>query len=131
MPGLCACMSFNSQPPEGGWPLTPLHHPDTEGFQLTAARRRLAYISSGNGKSQKFQLTAARRRLGQRLAGCRPISKFQLTAARRRLEMNGAIETVLFTFQLTAARRRLAPLAEVTDAMCRVSTHSRPKAAGV
>ena len=37
------CVSFNSQPPGGGWPDDALNK-DTKGetFQLTAARRRLA-----------------------------------------------------------------------------------------
>ena len=78
---------------------------------------------------------------------------FQLTAARRRLV--SASEILVFTirfnsqppeggwcslstntsrplrFQLTAARRRLEDLASVTPENIVVSTHSRPKAAGL
>ena len=78
---------------------------------------------------------------------------FQLTAARRRLV--SASEILVFTirfnsqppesgwcslstntsrplrFQLSAARRRLEDLASVTPENIAVSTHSRPKAAGL
>ena len=56
--------------------------------------------------------------------------EFQHTAARRRLE--SCILLVCFTalFQHTAARRRLGGHFQVFSFYIRVSTHSRPKAAG-
>ena len=77
---------FNSQPPEGGWPILNLRVITTREFQLTAARRRLglirvmsviplmcfnsqppeggwAYTAYTLVEPLLFQLTAARRRL--------------------------------------------------------------------
>ena len=55
---------------------------------------------------------------------------FQYTAARRRLEVPGRKPELLSEFQHTAARRRLGHRAFAAVAVWRVSTHSRPKAAG-
>ena len=56
-------ISFNSQPPEGGWAKY-LHYRNVVcTFQLTAARRRLGSISKASPMAARFQLTAARRRL--------------------------------------------------------------------
>ena len=57
-------ISFNSQPPEGGWERKQLGSKLYEWFQLTAARRRLAAGLFGLTYLGLFQLTAARRRLG-------------------------------------------------------------------
>ena len=103
-----AVSSFNTQPPEGGWlRLRPLI-PTTLTFQHTAARRRLGDELNKSQITGLFQHTAARRRLAStsQYAGLK--SGFQHTAARRRLEIN------LSEWVLAA----------------RVSTHSRPKAAG-
>ena len=56
---------------------------------------------------------------------------FQLTAARRRLAISDAEIYGWLKFQLTAARRRLdvAEIQAINREM--VSTHSRPKAAGL
>ena len=54
---------FNSQPPEGGWDDSSSIYIMYGGFQLTAARRRLAIISRTSSSRMLFQLTAARRRL--------------------------------------------------------------------
>ena len=78
-----------------------------------------------------FQLTAARRRLAlppNKPLRCRP---FQLTAARRRLDEGFSEGTYWDVFQLTAARRRLVQFAVVARQKGAISTHSRPKAAGV
>ena len=80
-------LSFNSQPPEGGWRI----------------------ITPTQGSSKWFQLTAARRRLG----------------------FNKLFILFPLLFQLTAARRRLAVTAVMPIFRSFVSTHSRPKAAGV
>ncbi len=55
---------------------------------------------------------------------------FQYTAARRRLEVPGRKPELHSEFQHTAARRRLGHRAFAAVAVWRVSTHSRPKAAG-
>ena len=56
---------------------------------------------------------------------------FQLTAARRRLVTQLAALLNRNQFQLTAARRRLVASDSYKLAAGRVSTHSRPKAAGL
>ena len=56
--------------------------------------------------------------------------RFQHTAARRRLTYPTASTCRQTMFQHTAARRRLAKLQDATRGTEKVSTHSRPKAAG-
>ena len=121
-------------------------------FQLTAARRRLEVSKMRDDVRNEFQLTAARRRLGATEYSTYSISTFQLTAARRRLGVNvlshcsfnsfnsqppeggwtpdGLDPKDLKPFQLTAARRRLGIFPAESGWWSRVSTHSRPKAAG-
>jgi len=55
---------------------------------------------------------------------------FQHTAARRRLGQNRLADLLKIWFQHTAARRRLAHAIVTTKTGFKVSTHSRPKAAG-
>ena len=100
-------------------------------FQLTAARRRLVVNWLTALGAWWFQLTAARRRLAYLLTGLALLSTFQLTAARRRLGHEVVNNRVRNLFQLTAARRRLVDRAERLDQKDYVSTHSRPKAAGL
>ena len=99
---------FNTQPPEGGW------------------TNKAAWMTS----LPLFQHTAARRRLDSKMGGSDGNGKFQHTAARRRLAGWTSTANISKPFQHTAARRRLAH--DVDDLQCvfRVSTHSRPKAAG-
>ena len=78
-------------------------------FQHTAARRRLEFQTAYQTKRSKFQHTAARRRLVENQSNTQPMKVFQHTAARRRL--------------VTANGSGIARLI--------VSTHSRPKAAGL
>ena len=59
-----------------------------------------------------------------------PCAAFQLTAARRRLVWPTSPVSDGYKFQLTAARRRLALHHVYSSSFERVSTHSRPKAAG-
>ena len=122
-------MSFNTQPPEGGWlhRLTKLHPHHL--FQHTAARRRLdgrrnrlllASLVSTHSRPKAagkfrlqflrvggFQHTAARRRLGLSHSIGRHIRLFQHTAARRRLVRRLPNRRRFAPFQHTAARRRL------------------------
>ena len=123
-------------------------------FQHTAARRRLAKHATSDdiGKTVSthsrpkaaghdsnfllcysfvFQHTAARRRLGGlRLRG-RARCRFQHTAARRRLAKISGRRLNGLGFQHTAARRRLVYYGSFFLPFTDVSTHSRPKAAGV
>ena len=55
---------------------------------------------------------------------------FQHTAARRRLALSAVNVNDKVEFQHTAARRRLGQYRRVQRVCFRVSTHSRPKAAG-
>ena len=77
-----------------------------------------------------FQHTAARRRLGKPSRLSAHHTLFQHTAARRRLELQFDRTFILIMFQHTAARRRLVQTNDETGHSNRVSTHSRPKAAG-
>ena len=56
---------------------------------------------------------------------------FQHTAARRRLAELATIVLIAIMFQHTAARRRLDLTPQSPNARIHVSTHSRPKAAGI
>ena len=56
---------------------------------------------------------------------------FQHTAARRRLVVADLLIVIYGEFQHTAARRRLVWATEELKSMVDVSTHSRPKAAGL
>ena len=78
-----------------------------------------------------FQLTAARRRLGFAYIVPYRNKGFQLTAARRRLGWCDHVCVYACQFQLTAARRRLVFDTERGFLLVNVSTHSRPKAAGL
>ena len=79
----------------------------------------------------RFQHTAARRRLEQKFWVLVILPKFQHTAARRRLEILDGELFRLFQFQHTAARRRLGGDWPRCGCQWAVSTHSRPKAAGI
>ena len=56
-------ISFNTQPPEGGWGRNPLCSHSVTVFQHTAARRRLGRQGLTKRQTLRFQHTAARRRL--------------------------------------------------------------------
>ena len=99
---------FNTQPPEGGWPVYRGGKLGQLWFQHTAARRRLVrrdvfllVFDSFNTQPPEGGWTPARRRIW-------PPWRFQHTAARRRLDGQRA----------------------TLGAHAAVSTHSRPKAAG-
>ena len=80
-------LSFNTQPPEGGWQIDLVRFSAIKEFQHTAARRRLAvFVSCFNPHVPLgFQHTAARRRLVNILTTLCIPNLFQHTAARRRL----------------------------------------------
>ena len=54
---------FNTQPPEGGWVTSSTVKAASNGFQHTAARRRLEHLKPNYLRHNMFQHTAARRRL--------------------------------------------------------------------
>ena len=133
---------------------SPYHRFDNNKFQHTAARRRLGDQNNINARMPMFQHTAARRRLVKpsiRMRFKRPRFNTQPPEGGWAVTGNIRIKAHSFNtqppeggwpyrqrarhrkhgFQHTAARRRLAAdvFAGVDDKM--VSTHSRPKAAGV
>ena len=100
-------------------------------FQHTAARRRLEINQFKHLSINTFQHTAARRRLARMNSARKSGRLFQHTAARRRLASVPAGAWLVKPFQHTAARRRLGGGMGVAAIFIFVSTHSRPKAAGV
>ena len=99
--------SFNTQPPEGGWPI--LKRPKSSDCSFNTQppeggcfRHLIAFDSP---------------------------CMFQHTAARRWLLIGGEQNKTPNPFQHTAARRRLIQEEAGWRVECRVSTHSRPKAA--
>ena len=123
-------ISFNTQPPEGGWTGVLDVVEALIKFQHTAARRRLVSSRVRTSCSVLFQHTAARRRLDGQVNGVFTGSMFQHTAARRRLEGRVIEIDCEMLFQHTAARRRLEAWVHRLVQCPHVSTHSRPKAAG-
>ena len=124
--------SFNSQPPGGGWQfagqarrnagkVSTHSRPEAAGRRFPWPIRRCASFNSqppGGGWKAVASFSLA-------------CSEFQLTAARRRLGIQASWSTKVLAFQLTAARRRLAAQVLFFSHFGRVSTHSRPEAAGV
>ena len=127
--GSAAKVSTHSRPKAAGYRNNAAQVQNVK-FQHTAARRRLGNSVVWCRTLNMFQHTAARRRLVSTFIYCNLIIKFQHTAARRRLEMQAGITSYNFLFQHTAARRRLDACSLTLIHTGRVSTHSRPKAAG-
>ena len=119
---------FNTQPTEGGWGsstgqveriLVSTHSRPkaagylchvldlVNGFQHTAARRRLGAVRLPSLSAFLFQHTAARRRLEAHGLNFFCCIRFQHTAARRRLDDWDFQSKIVAMFQHTAARRRL------------------------
>ena len=101
-------LGFNTQPPEGGCPWFKLAMHDDGMFQHTAARRRL---------SRLLPLTCA-------------LAMFQHTAARRRLVNLVVFLTPVICFNTQPPEGGWRLQNELIDPLI-VSTHSRPKAAGL
>ena len=106
--GLGGVSGFNTQPPEGGW----VGHQSNMRYDC---RFNTQPPEGGWLFFPSIVIMA---------------SMFQHTAARRRLVPSLYSRSPSFLFQHTAARRRLAASSEQRDSKNRVSTHSRPKAAG-
>ena len=121
---------FNTQPPEGGWPHTrnpppPLRCFNTqppEGGWLSQKRKDIL--------DDLFQHTAARRRLAVTPTSAVPSEKFQHTAARRRLVDEKQIPAEFMRVSTHSRPKAAGKLTQQATADLLVSTHSRPKAAG-
>ena len=97
-------------------------------FQHTAARRRLGPHLSGSTSIQVFQHTAARRRLD-----CRAIGLFQQFGFNTQPPEGGWVRAVWNALRCsfnTQPPEGGWPAIYLVNARGRVSTHSRPKAAG-
>ena len=101
-------ISFNSQPPEGGW---------------RCAYKNILFFISFNSQPPEGGWAAA----GNRLAVCRCFNS-QPPEGGWVAQLIGA--QTPWQFQLTAARRRLGDDGPANSVCGQVSTHSRPKAAG-
>ena len=122
---------FNTQPPEGGWSTAEIKKMRLELFQHTAARRRLAIGNCRTFLSRQVSTHSRPKAAGFNSAtNTRGLLTFQHTAARRRLGLSDGLGDVSAWFQHTAARRRLERGDILVCLITRVSTHSRPKAAG-
>ena len=123
---------FNTQPPEGGWISEQLKDGNNTRFQHTAARRRL-----GPSAMQHDGLMAVSTHSRPKAAGagllhrCPSDSRFNTQPPEGGWEAVQSLPLNLYLFQHTAARRRLAILHTLLWAQVCVSTHSRPKAAGL
>ena len=124
-------LSFNSQPPEGGWANRPCRCPHAKRFNSQPPEGGWALNMPTNPNATRFnsQPPEGGWQLYRSLPGA--FGVFQLTAARRRLVEPELVERASGSlFQLTAARRRLANQRTAQFVAWHVSTHSRPKAAG-
>ena len=124
---------FNTQPPEGGW-LQPIPQGfSTSGFNTQPPEGGWADSRSCFAFSIAVSTHSRPKAAGQKKRANKLPSWFQHTAARRRLAaaIIAAIAATASWFQHTAARRRLGPESNQQGLPTEVSTHSRPKAAGI
>ena len=152
MIGLITC--FNTQPPEGGWQRVSDSFVLKAWFQHTAARRRLETLFCPQAPSCRVSTHSRPKAAGQlHILHCqrynvsthsRPkaAGRRNRPALFRRQSFNTqppeggwihcyAVCRQFLRFQHTAARRRLAMLENAYKICVNVSTHSRPKAAGM
>ena len=130
-PRCAAYRCFNTQPPEGGWFVMSIKSLCFTMFQHTAARRRLvSKRRKPRGKSYMFQHTAARRRLDPPPTICYLPKLFQHTAARRRLVRSQCSCYYLDKVSTHSRPKAAGGAGDCWEALPEVSTHSRPKAAG-
>ena len=99
-------------------------------FQHTAARRRLGFRLGRISRKLCFNTQPPEGGWLNPIQMAKLLILFQHTAARRRLDDFNINETLYMQFQHTAARRRLVALLGQDQTTDKVSTHSRPKAAG-
>ena len=121
---------FNTQPPEGGWAWTTRSPKPTVCFNTQPPEGGWPNPHFHETPINKFQHTAARRRLAGVVFPRIDPPVFQHTAARRRLVL-GALGVVFRLPVSTHSRPKAAGITQVQAALSgEVSTHSRPKAAG-
>ena len=123
---------FNTQPPEGGW----LFHLKAKVIQKkVSTHSRPKAAGSKLGLEYRFSQVSTHSRpkaAGYIFVSDNQTGRFQHTAARRRLvTVAKTYITKVMRFQHTAARRRLGSRACNGHSLATVSTHSRPKAAGL
>ena len=144
--------SFNTQPPEGGWwQMKPSARPIIR-FQHTAARRRLANIKSNEWTGAGFNTQPPEGGWSLGLGCTKSISSFNTQPPEGGWKSGNPVAISSVGFQHTAARRRLGQTCRSpfpyfgfntqppeggwgctstsVNKAVRVSTHSRPKAAG-
>ena len=78
-------MSFNTQPPEGGWGKTAYYSNQYKGFNTQPPEGGWLCVVLVLMRQMRFQHTAARRRLADIFDRAAELEQFQHTAARRRL----------------------------------------------
>ena len=126
--GIC----FNTQPPEGGW--AEQNYPSAFECEVsTHSRPKAAGLIIGEFALGVVVSTHSRPKAAGSSARIGPYGVsglFQHTAARRRLVHSISSAMLHCSFQHTAARRRLVGGCRENWRIERVSTHSRPKAAG-
>ena len=125
-----AQVSFNTQPPEGGWPCALIGWQTSTTFQHAAARRRLG--SKSKTAAQKADVSTRSRPKAAGVCDRTQLFQFQVST-RSRPKAAGLLrlESILIhLFQHAAARRRLVPIRSLFVPYFDVSTRSRPKAAG-
>ena len=129
-PALCTIACFNTQPPEGGWTVRRTGTALSSWFQHTAARRRLAPDQPHEAFRHCFNTQPPEggwRRPHSAAAGrC----SFNTQPPEGGWSVNATNLLSRKEFQHTAARRRLDKRVYVYYNTYKVSTHSRPKAAG-
>ena len=130
LPSTAHTARFNTQPPEGGWFCARLRISSKLRFQHTAARRRLANAKTSFKQTQMFQHTAARRRLALWRFWHTRQCEFQHTAARRRLGGANRLRACLHRVSTHSRPKAAGMIYQVGCDISKVSTHSRPKAAG-
>ena len=121
---------FNTQPPEGGWVFQTSSNIHILWFQHTAARRRLVLCLWHKHQQMLFQHTAARRRLGFFQAG---VAKQKIVSTHSRPKAAGPFVAIRQSIYLVSTHSRpkaAGTFFEDWSLIETVSTHSRPKAAG-
>ena len=123
---------FNTQPPEGGWVI----HAKQQGILpsvSTHSRPKAAgrWCRRCGRRDYGFNTQPPEGGWVQGVIICSLFMTFQHTAARRRLDLGGLPCRPNNRFQHTATRRRLDVYSVLDMTFGSVSTHSRPKAAGL
>ena len=124
-------LSFNTQPPEGGWAFCCfINHDLLPSFNTQPPEGGWVSVSRCCCTNRVFQHTAARRRLVKVLAGLRGSSLFQHTAARRRLVCCQYWICRSIHVSTHSRPKAAGEAVDKYEQWLDVSTHSRPKAAG-